>query len=186
MKSWRTFVAAAAGTACLCLASQFVHAGGDAKAAKTSPTAGTAIIDDCEVSGKVERRGDGVYAVLTLASRSDADARVEFNYAASCLPGRATMSRMVIFPTVEKHGAVSYIVKAGETLTESILLKNSPVTKKTPMADLWTLKIGIGEISAKAGWGAHSPAALGKKVELKKGQLVLAKWQDKAVVPASV
>jgi len=145
MKNWRTFVAVATGTACVCLASQFVQAGADANKKDSVPTGSTAIIDDCEVSGKVERRGDGVYAILTLASRSEEDTRVEFNYAASCLPGRATMSRMVILPTVEKHGAVSYIVEAGATVTKSILLKESPVTKKGAMADLWTLKVARGD-----------------------------------------
>jgi hypothetical protein len=187
MKNWRTFLAAAVGTTCLCLAGQFVQAGGAASKAAV-PTGSTAIISDCEVSGKVERRDDGVYAVLTLASRSEEEATVEFNYAASCLPGRSMVSRMMVLPTVEKKGGCSYVVRAGETVTEAILLKKNPAKKGTAVvgADLWTLKIARGEINAKAGWGALNPAALGKKVELKDGQLVLATWQDKAAKPTSV
>ena len=79
-------------------------------------------------------------------------------------------------------------VKAGKSETAEILLRETPGTDKpvSPAPDAWTLTISRGEVDAKAGWGALAPAALGKKVELEKGQLVLATWQDVSLKEASV
>lgn len=195
MKESATFVFAVTASACLCFAGRWVIGSGESEVRPLARSRGTAMINECCVTGRIESRSNGVYAVFDFVNPTPVEKEIKFNYLAMRTPPMSMMSRMVPRPETVKKGAVACRVKAGDT-TEEVLLKepvlvipdsakgeDRPGTSPTGVAarlelaltpEIWSLVISREEIKGIHGWGAVGPATSDAIFSLEKGEAVLA------------
>lgn len=192
MKNVTLFALAAALTACLSYSSRTVI-GADPKEARQRPLAltGKAIVDGCEVTGRLIRKDDGVYAVLDCSNPTDKYAAVQLSYAVHCTPASSPMMRMLPMPSMIHQQRFDCRLAAGEKRATEILVKkearpetDQPAIRDEPPALLagalrggpasWSLAISREEIKGMPGWGGSAPVAIGSEATvLKKGLFVL-------------
>ncbi len=194
MKNVSAFIFAMAGTACLFFARGFVTADSDNIAGRpVANSLGAAIVDDCEIRGKLVARDDGTYAVFDIVN-SASDTEIKFNYAAYCMPAASMVSRMMPVPVMTKQGTVDLCIKCGESVTKEYLIREDKpaaaeagkketagtqwkkITESAGLKspDMWWLMIGREEIKSAKGWGAVGPSVTSEGIRLDKGMAVLA------------
>jgi len=199
------FALAAAFTACLSYSSRTVI-GADPKATLQRPLAlsGKALVDGCEVTGRLIRKDDGVYAVLDCSNTTDEDATVQFNYAVHCTPASSPVMRMLPVPSMIHQKRFDCRLAGGERKKTEILVKEedrpavdkpkavaaqAAVLLRTPglNSGSWSLAISREEIKGAPGWGGSAPAAANnpRGTVLDKGTCVLARTLEDNVTGAS-
>jgi predicted nucleic acid-binding protein len=87
-----------------------------------------AMIDNCEITGKLIQRKDGLYAVLEIKNPTEEKIAVDFNAAVSSL-NNLSMGRMMPTPQIAKENFVKLDVLAGATVQHEFLVKKTPKAK---------------------------------------------------------
>ena len=203
MTKTRTFFSSMAVSASICCAVCYVNADSDDTPAQPLATpAGIAVVDDCEITGHVEQRNDGIYLVLEATNPTVKDHSPSLDYVVTCTPGAGMMSRMMPVPKEIKRDGITFELPSCHNRTDEILLAPSPlkssvtetavptraktdlqVPARTP--DTWVVTVARGEIAGAAGWGALVPSVQpAERTVLENGQMVLAKTRIVALVPA--
>jgi len=199
------FALAAALTACLSYSSRTVI-GADPKATLQRPLAlsGKALVDGCEVTGRLIRKDDGVYAVLDCSNTTDKDTTVQFNYAVHCTPASSPFMRMLPMPSMIHQKRFDCRIAGRERKQTEILVKKEdrPAAEKPKDVvaqvavlpnppglnpESWSLAISREEVKGAPGWGGSAPAAANnpRGTVLDKGVCVLARTLEDNVTGAS-
>ncbi len=196
MKNLTLFALAAALTACLSYSSH-TAIGADPKATvqRLFAPKGKAIVDGCEITGRLVRKDDGVYAVLDCNNPTDESVAVQFNYAVHCTPASSPFARMLPMPSMIHQERFDCRLAGGEQKQTEILVKKEarpPAPRpKTDAKDAqlgalialnglnapaWSLTVSREEIKGAPGWGGVAPFALDPKgTVLEKGICILAR-----------
>jgi hypothetical protein len=190
-----TFVFAMTVTACLTFAGRMVIGSGGADVRPLAKSLGAATLNECRVTGRIESRPQGVYAVFYLENPTTTDKEIRFNYLATCTPAMSPFSRMIALPEAVKKGTVERRLNSGNTTEEILLKETAPVAsdltrtnghpelmatgavikavmETTP--EIWSLVVAREEIKGIRGWGAVNPAAFDAPLSLDKGEVVIA------------
>jgi hypothetical protein len=184
-------------SACLFLAGRLVIGSGEAEVRPLAQPMGVATINECRLTGRVEGRTNGVFAVFDLENPTREEKEITLHFLASCTPAMSFESRMGPMPEVVKMGILECRVKAGR-LTQAVLLRDpapaSQVAAKAGGAlvppgtnvaanvlfsralspEMWSLVVSREAITGVHGWGAVEPAASDATISLDKGEAVLA------------
>lgn len=190
MKSMTLFVFVASLTACLSYSSRSV-VGADPKTALERPIAvdGKAILDECEVTGQLVRKDDGVYAVLNCTNTTDHAVTVQFHCGVHYTPASTPLMRMLPRPSTIHREYIECRLLAGKASRMEILVRKEarPIDAKDAEAESsmdaglralnppsWSLAISREEITDAAGWGGSAPLAAGSEgIVLERGMVVL-------------
>jgi hypothetical protein len=196
MKQSGTFVFAMTVSACLTFAGRWVIGSGGVDVRPLAKSLGAATINECRVTGRIESRPQGVYAVFEFENPTKAEKEIKFNYLASHTPPASMLSRMGPFPKIVKDGTVEHRLAAGLSNEEVLLKETAPaapgrtntseqaggvlvtgVVAKLGMGmtpEIWSLVVSREKIQGIHGWGAVAPAASDTPISLDKGEVVLA------------
>ena len=192
MKHSRTFIFALTVSACLCFAGRLVIGSGESEVRPLARSLGAATINDCRVTGRIEGRTNGVFAVFDLENPTKEEKEISFNYQASVTRPASMMSRMGPRPEALKKGTLECSVKEGlrteEVLVQELAPKVDKADKSLPVTvagvpatlgmpmtgEIWSLVVSREEIKGMHGWGAVAPAASDATISLDKGEAVLA------------
>jgi hypothetical protein len=188
-------------SACLFFAGRLVVGSGGADVRPLAKPLGVAMINDCKVTGRIEGRTNGVYAVFDFSNPAAEDKEIAFNYLVSRTMPMSPMSRMGPRPQTIKAGAVSCQAKPGNSSEEVLVQMSLPVAASNPAPvmvsasltglvsrfdmqmtpETWSLVISREAIKGVHGWGAVLPATSDVLLNLDKGEVVLASTvQEKA------
>lgn len=197
MNDKATFLLTMSLTAVVFAAGSFVNAdknGNDQR--PLAESTGKATIEECEITGKLIRREDGVYAVFCADNETDVEKTLEYNFKVTCTPAMSMISRMMPMPLDIKKGCVAITAKAGKRTEHEVLVQKAPeLTDETAAAagnkpkvalplqtpEIWMLVVSTGEVpAAPAGGLAPIVTASGKSVA-GKGTFVLARTTPKPV-----
>ncbi|MEI6807906.1 MAG: hypothetical protein WCN95_04230 [bacterium] len=195
MKHLNTFLFTMTASTCFFFAGRMVIGSAGADVRPLAKSLGSATINQCRLTGRIESRTNGVYAVFDFDNQTAEEKNIKLNYVAARTPPISPHSRMMSMPQTVKKGALECIVKAGKT-TEEILLKETPsappvsskedakpdgtatgVTARLEMLttpEMWSLVVSREEIKGLHGWGAVGPAASDAAISLDKGEALLA------------
>lgn len=193
MKPVQTFLFSMTSTAALVIAGQFVIGSGETGTRPLAKSLGVATVNECKVTGRIESRTNGVFAVFDFENASPQEKEMKLNYLVTLTPAMSMMSRMMPQAKPVKKGTLEYNVKSGHT-TEDVLLKEpDPVPAPDPATtnalsrisasalkgigmqpEIWTLVVSRGEIKGLHGWGAVVPTPSDSVINLDKGEAVLA------------
>ncbi len=197
MKQSATFVFAMTVSACLFFAGRLVIGSGEGAVRPLAQSLGVATVSECKLTGRVEGRTNGVFAVFDIENPTQEEKDIKLNYLASCIPAMSFESRMGPIPKTVKKGTLECSVKEGR-MTQELLLQEAvpapPVVQKEGEApvpagtnvaanvllsremapSMWSLVVSREEIKGTHGWGAVGPAAADATISLDKGEAVLA------------
>ena len=197
MKHSGTFVFAMTVSACLFFAGRLVIGSGEAEVRPLAQSLGVATLSDCKLTGRIEGRTNGVFAVFDLENPTKDEKEIKLNYLASYIPPMSPWSRMGPMPQTVKTGSLECRVKEGR-MTQEVLLQEAvpatPAAQKDGEAlaltmtnvavnalfsegmspAMWSLVVSREEIKGTHGWGAVEPAASDAAISLDKGEAVLA------------
>lgn len=195
MKHLNTFLFAMTASTCFFFAGRMVIGSGGADVRPLAKSLGSATINDCRLTGRIESRTNGIFAVFDFDNPTMDEKNIKLNYVAALTPPMSPHGRMMPMPQTVKKGALECIVKAGKT-AEEILLKETPpappvsskvdaklvgtatgVSAKLEMSmtpEIWSLVVSREEIKGIHGWGAVGPAASDAIISLDKGEALLA------------
>ncbi len=197
MKQSETFVFAMTVSACLFLAGRLVIGSGEAEVRPLAQPLGVATINECRMTGRVEGRTNGVFAVFDLENPTQEEKEITLNYLATCTPAMSFASRMSPMPKVVNKGVLQCRVKTGRLTQEVLLQATVPVPQVAAKAgetgvplgtnvaanvlfsramspEMWSLVVSREAITGVHGWGAVEPAASDATISLDKGEAVLA------------
>jgi len=210
MRTANTFLAAAAIAAALSYSNHCLTAGAEKSVAEVpvATSQGTAVVNGCEITGKLVEESDGkVYAVLKAVNPTAEPVNADIHYAVSSMPETARYSRMVMMPNEVKRDCWVIALDGNSTKEDKLLVYSPPeitilpgtvetlaavkelqVTQQEPVVlklqTEWTLTISPAELPAGLGFGGATVAAPADgKVLLEKGQFVLARTELTAQHP---
>lgn len=194
MKHLNMFLFAMTVSACIFFAGRLVIGSGSSEGRPLAKSLGAAAINECNLTGRIEGRANGVYAIFDIDNPSKDDRPVNFHYAVTRMPAMSMLSRMMPRPEIVKKGVISCQAKTGHA-TEEVLLKEaapsapgSAMVAGNPAAstnviaamdkfmtpESWSLVVSRGEIREIRGWGAVAPAVSDSVISLDKGEAVIA------------
>lgn len=195
MKHLNTFLFAMTASTCFFFAGRMVIGSGGADVRPLAKSLGSATINDCRLTGRIESRTNGIYAVFDFDNQTAEEKGIKLNYVAARTPSMSPFARMIPMPQTVKKGALECLVKSGKT-TEEVLLKETPsappvaskvdaklagtatnLTARLEMLttpEMWSLVVSREEIKGIHGWGAVGPAASDAIISLDKGEALLA------------
>ncbi|MDP6847699.1 MAG: hypothetical protein QGI24_02835 [Kiritimatiellia bacterium] len=198
MNNKGTFFITAVLTTAVFVAGHFATATKDGPAERpVAASTGTVIMDECQVTGKLTRKDDGVYAVFCAENATGADRSLNFYYAVTCTPSMSMVSRMMPLPKEVDKGCVALTAEAGKSIEHEVLVQRSPVVAEKakdvnpahPVTqsnillsspEIWVLTVSLDDSSqSPAGGGAPIVTAGGRAVT-GKGRTVLARTTRKA------
>jgi hypothetical protein len=187
MKNNHVFIFTMLATACVAYSGQILTASNKADASRPlTKSLGVAVIDGCDVSGRLVRRSEGVYAVFSVTNPSDESQAVEFQYAVNHKGAEMLMSRMGPIPRQKKAGTHKVTVAAMTTAHEEILIEATPAVKdaakkpaivRSSSPATWSIIVSRGVISPTLGFGATAPAIKDGRAVLETGQLMIARTE---------
>lgn len=200
MKETRLFLTALLTTACLTFANRWLIGSDSPQGRPLAPSRGAASLEGCLLTGRIEGRAEGVFAVFEIDNPEAGAKEIAFHFTAARTPAMSPFSRMMPRPETVKADTVLLTAPNGRTSTE-VFLEGPPPTGKEPgtspasrpeagrmsMATgtatvleaaltppVWTLAVSREKLARVPGWGAVAPVPASGAVPLDKGAVVLA------------
>jgi hypothetical protein len=150
----------------------------------TRPAA-VAVVDECEVTGSVVAKDDGVYAVFEQRNPTAKTIDSTFVFAVHLTPAMSPMSRMMPRPREIKKGTCAFSLEPHASGRQEFLVQPAAPAPLTPAAtnalpasllspEIWTLTVARQEVKTGPRVGAAVTPAVAGKVVLGEGPVVLA------------
>lgn len=195
MNQTQTFLFAMTVTACVTLANRLVIGSAESEIRPLAKSRGVATLDDCQVTGRIESRPAGVFAVFDVDNPTTIEKDITFHYLATRTPPASPFSRMGPRPETVKKGVLELRLKNGRTTEEILIKEPAPAALEPATAgglsaasatgnvarlardlspEIWTLVVSRQDIKGARGWGAVGPSASDALISLDKGEAVLA------------
>ncbi len=197
MNNKGTFFITTVLTTAVFVAGHFANAtrNGDAVRSVAAST-GKVVMEECQVTGELVRKEDGVYAVFRTNNDSGTTRFLNFYYAVTCTPAMSLFSRMVPMPKEIKKGCVAMSAEAGKNSKMEFLVQKAPERAEKVLAvetaagenrsrlllgspEIWMLTVSLDDISPTPAGGVAPIVAAGGNTIQGKGVSVLARTTHK-------